>query len=205
MQDCRHILTDFSLYLDYWQLGDYLAALKIWNGGLSILGAIFGGIIGVYLFSQRHGEDFYFLVDNLVMFLPLGQALGRLANFYNHELYGLPLVEKHWWSLYIPLESRLVGFKDFAYYQPLFVYEAILMLMLALVLYYLAKKNDDFKPGRGKLFYFYLFVYLTVRFCLDFLRLDKIMLTSVLGLNQILIIIFLIILFIISRKHAQET
>jgi len=94
-----HVWTDWQIYRDHLDL-----IWQIWNGGLSIIGAFIGGVLGiatVILISaktEHHKQDrplklqktFLFLIDVGVICLPVSQAIGRVGNFLNQELYGLP-------------------------------------------------------------------------------------------------------------------
>jgi phosphatidylglycerol---prolipoprotein diacylglyceryl transferase len=118
-----HIATDWQLYGQLsWQL------LAVWQGGLSILGAIVAAVVGVWWLVPMKSQRLW-LLDTLVLWLPIGQAVGRLANWVNQELYGLPTTVP--WGIYINSDRRLPGYEFFDYYHPLFAYEAIGLLLLA--------------------------------------------------------------------------
>jgi len=63
-----------------------LQIFAIWNGGLVILGAILSVSAYLYLYLKKNNEDFFWWFDKIALYMPLGQALGRLANIYNQEL-----------------------------------------------------------------------------------------------------------------------
>ncbi|MEN8253768.1 MAG: prolipoprotein diacylglyceryl transferase, partial [Patescibacteria group bacterium] len=125
-----HLITDFHLYVD-----NFWGIFKIWDGGLSILGAIFGGVLSLRLVSRgsriKHvlslsnvsGMTLWVVLDLAIFGLPFGQAIGRLANYFNQELYGWPTNLP--WAIYINPENRALRFKEFGYYHPLFAYEAL--------------------------------------------------------------------------------
>ena len=161
-----------------------------WEGGMGIYGGIIGGIIGLGLYSlkvswseikkkSRQRKIFHFLncsrvnflqtADIVVIGLPLGQAIGRLGNFFNQELYGLPT--KLPWGIYIQPEKRLPGFEGFARFHPLFAYEAIWNIAIFMYLWFWLPKFAK-KRLKGMLFLSYLFLYALGRFFLEFLRLN---------------------------------
>jgi phosphatidylglycerol:prolipoprotein diacylglycerol transferase len=113
---------------------DPLLALQVWNGGLGIPGAVAGGALAVWVYTRlRHlptGRWF----DIFVMAVPLGQAIGRLGNFVNQELYGPPTTLP--WGIPIDAAHRVPEWANLNLYpvattrfHPLFAYEAIASLL----------------------------------------------------------------------------
>ncbi len=146
------------------------AALAIMNGGLGIPGGVIGGILGLWLYTRRNKLDFITWVDIAAPALPLGQAIGRWGNFVNQELYGKPTDLP--WGIYIEPQYRLPAYADVERFHPIFLYESVLNLLICLALLYVARKYvDRLRPG--DLFLFYLALYPTVRFLLEFIRLDS--------------------------------
>lgn len=176
-----HVMTDWQVYQD-----NPIASLYLWNGGLSILGAVLGGMLGVWFATKRVTTLTFFQVsDAIVLSLPLAQAVGRVGNWVNQELYGpattLP------WKIYISAEKRLPGYENYSYFHPLFAYEIVVLLVIATVLW-LVRKRRVFENGKGSLTLMYFSLYGVARFFLEFLRLDKkIIFEAGLGLNQLLV------------------
>ncbi|MBI5356313.1 prolipoprotein diacylglyceryl transferase [Candidatus Collierbacteria bacterium] len=152
---------------------DPISALYIWNGGLGIIGGILGGIIGLFIYYKfiiHHPSSiihFHSLLDIVFFGLPLGQAVGRLGNWVNQEVYGLPTSLP--WGIYINPENRLAGYEQFSRFHPLFAYEALWMV-LEFGLMLLAEKTDKLKLIKRSYTGFYLMWYGVGRFWLDFLR-----------------------------------
>jgi phosphatidylglycerol---prolipoprotein diacylglyceryl transferase len=165
-----------------------LDALALWTGGYGIPGAILGGTFGVWIFARRHDLPFWELTDLLAPGLALAQAIGRLGNYFNQELYGLPTNLP--WAIFIQPASRLVGYEMVEYYHPLFAYESLLNLGNLLLLLWLARKFSG-RFLEGGLFLIYLSSYSFVRFFLEFLRLDVALVSGV-NINQV----FFAILFV---------
>jgi phosphatidylglycerol:prolipoprotein diacylglycerol transferase len=116
-------------------------------------------------------------VDIAAPSLALGQAIGRFGNFFNQELYGAPTNLP--WKLFIDPAHRLTGFESVEYYHPLFAYESILNLANMFFLIWVGRRfKDNLKSG--DILLVYLIVYPTIRFLLDFLRLDA---SRVAGVN----------------------
>ncbi len=154
-----------------------LEALAVWKGGLGIVGAVIGGIVVLFFYSRKHGLNFAEWADIAVPGLALGQAIGRWGNFFNQELYGAPTTLP--WKLYIDSAHRLLGFENFEFYHPLFAYEAILSLINMFFLLWVGRRFAD-RLIRGDLLLMYLIFYPTIRFFLEFLRLDS---SQVAGVN----------------------
>jgi len=171
--------------------------VKVWQGGLAIHGAIIGGALAVWLWSKKHQADFWQLVDLIAVVLPLGQTIGRWGNYFNQELFGRPTD----WAIGLPISkvNRPVGWENYTYFQPTFLYESILNLFLFLGLILIYKK---FKTPAGTIAILYLLGYSVIRFFMEFVRLD---LTPTFGwwrLPQLvsLIIFVLVIAFLVRKK-----
>lgn len=79
--------TNPGAYLDPRQLA---GALSLWQGGLSFYGGLFGGILGIGLYTARNRLATFRYLDIGALVAPLGQAIGRLGNLVNGDLSGLP-------------------------------------------------------------------------------------------------------------------
>lgn len=190
----HHVITDYHLYQNSW-----LGIFKIWQGGLSIIGAVMGGVIAIggWLRVVKRGGKLNLstILDLSVFGLPVAQAIGRWGNFVNQELYGLPTNLP--WGTYIQLSNRLPGFEIYSHFHPLFFYEMFLMLSFAGVVWFGQnfKLFSGFTIGSGRWFVFYVFYYSFIRFWLDFIRIDKIhFLSTVFSENQVLLLIVMIII-----------
>lgn len=177
-----HVVTDWHLYQQ-----NIVASLYVWQGGLSILGALAGGIVGIVVAIKMTAGQIKLLQlsDSLAVGVPFGQVIGRLGNWLNQELYGLPTNLP--WKMYIGPENRLSGYKDEQYYHPLFAYELIAMAMFGCLLWMLTEKTKLFQIGSGVPTLVYFAFYGWLRFFLEFLRLDKALLNqSHWGINQVI-------------------
>jgi phosphatidylglycerol:prolipoprotein diacylglycerol transferase len=163
-------LLSFTVYLP--------AALATPNGGLGIPGAVIGGALALYIYARRARLNFAEWADIAAPCLALGQAIGRWANYVNEELYGLPTNVP--WAISIDAAHRLSGYTDPALkFHPLFFYESVGTLLTCLALIYLGRRLAGWLKA-GDLFLMYLIAYPTLRFCLEFLRLDS---SPIFGVN----------------------
>ncbi|NNC10563.1 prolipoprotein diacylglyceryl transferase [Planctomonas sp. JC2975] len=175
----------------------------IWEGGNAIFGSLIGGGIGAWIASRQTGVRFLSFADALAPGLLLAQAIGRLGNYVNHELYGLPTDLP--WGLQIESTNTAfpTGLPDGTLFQPLFLYEIIWNVVGVLVLIALEKR---FQWRWGKMFAGYLMWYGLGRSYLESIRIDPSE-YSFLGIPfnvwaAILAFVLGIVLFIVqSRRH----
>ena len=102
--------------------------VAIWEGGIAIHGAILGGTIATLIFARINKISFWQLADLVAPSLILGQAIGRWGNFFNSEAFGSPTNLP--WKLFIPLERRPLGYENFDYFHPTFLYESVWNLIV---------------------------------------------------------------------------
>jgi phosphatidylglycerol:prolipoprotein diacylglycerol transferase len=181
-----HILTpplssvELGLTTQYYfsHLTDFVA---FWIGGFGIPGAWIGGALALYYFARKNELPFFELTDILAPGLALAQAIGRLGNYFNQELYGLPTNLP--WKIFIDPASRLSGFETAHFYHPLFAYESLLNFANMIFLLWLSRRFAD-SLRHGDLFLTYLGIYSLIRFLLEFLRLD-VSLVNGFNINQV--------------------
>lgn len=162
-----HVITDYQLYFGPGR--DPLDALKIWNGGLGIWGAVALGVLGAYFVARRRQVRFPALLDAVAPGLAIAQAIGRLGNWFNQELFGRPTTVP--WGLEIDEQYRPFGYEDYATFHPTFLYELLWNLGVAGVLIWADRK---WKLGHGKVFALYVVLYTAGRFWIEALRIDQV-------------------------------
>jgi len=119
----------------------------IWKGGLGIWGGIVCGVLGgLYIVRKRltHGDVLRFM-DAVAPALLVAQAIGRIGNYFNQELFGKPSTLP--WALKISPDHRPPGYEHFATFQPTFLYEIIWNLGLAGFLIWLGNHRRIKPPG----------------------------------------------------------
>ncbi|MFN8379473.1 MAG: prolipoprotein diacylglyceryl transferase [Anaerolineae bacterium] len=151
-------------------------AIAVWSGGLSVFGAVIGGALGGYIYVWRHKLNVWQYLDYAGIVLPLGQAIGRFANYVNQELYGVPTSLP--WGISIDMSHRVEPYKslvdyplDATRFHPLFLYEAIWNLGLFFILVWLFRRKRNVLRY-GDFFLIYVMAYSFIRFFLEFIRAD---------------------------------
>jgi prolipoprotein diacylglyceryl transferase len=162
-----HVITDYQLYFGPGR--QPLDALKIWQGGLGVWGAIAFGVLGGYLVARRRKIAFPAVLDAIAPAILVAQAIGRLGNWFNQELFGRPTTLP--WGLEIATGYRPAGYTQFATFHPTFLYEILWSLAAALLLVWLDRR---FRLGHGKVFALYVMLYCAGRFWIEALRIDTV-------------------------------
>ncbi|GAA5159844.1 prolipoprotein diacylglyceryl transferase [Amycolatopsis dongchuanensis] len=211
-----HVITDAELYFGPGK--DPVKALYIWDGGLGIWGAIALGGVGAWIACRRRGIPLPAMADAIAPGIVTAQAIGRLGNYFNQELYGahtsLP------WGLeiyqrfdpdnpaipdqgpdgvafgHIPLADSPV--------QPTFLYELLWNLAVAALVVWLDRR---LKLGHGRAFALYVAGYTLGRFWIELLRSDHA--NEILGLRvnvwtSVLVFLGAMIYFVVARKRGPR-
>ena len=92
------------LYNLNYYLNNLFDILKIWEGGMSFHGGLIGIIIASLLFSKKKGRDSFLYMDLVALVAPIGIFFGRLANFINSELYGIP-TKVPWSVVFVKIDN----------------------------------------------------------------------------------------------------
>ena len=139
----------------------------IWQGGLGIWGGIACGTLAGLWVLRRRKADIPRFLDAAAPALLVAQAIGRIGNYFNQELFGGPTTLP--WGLKIDLAHRPVGYAQYATFQPTFLYEIIWNLSLAAFLVWLGRTRKIRAPG---LFALYVAGYSGFRIFEETLRID---------------------------------
>ena len=141
--------------------------LAVWQGGLGIWGGVAAGtLVGVWRLRRR-GADVAAVMDAAAPSLLVAQAIGRVGNYFNQELYGGPTTLP--WGLEISPAHRPVGYLGHATFHPTFLYELLWNLLLAAMLIWLGRHRRIRAPG---LFALYVAGYSFARIGEELLRVD---------------------------------
>jgi len=147
--------------------GNPWAAFRIWEGGLGIWGAVALGALGAWIGCRRAGVSFTAFLDSAAPGVLIAQAIGRLGNYVNQELFGGPTDLP--WGLHVDPQFRPTGYEDFAYFHPTFLYELIWNLLGAALILYLDRRLHLWG---GRVFWLYVAVYTTGRLWIENVRID---------------------------------
>ena len=164
-----HVISSPDQY--FGKGGQPLDALKIWQGGLGIWGAISLGAVGALLAYRqlartRELPQFRYFLDALAPGILFAQAIGRWGNWFNGELYGRPTDLP--WALEIPRNLRSVEYRDFETFHPTFLYESLWCLLLGFILIKFSSRLRG-----GQIFSLYILGYCAGRLVFEALRIDE--------------------------------
>jgi prolipoprotein diacylglyceryl transferase len=127
------------IYFDITTPGDiphhWWGIFAVWSGGLGIWGGIAGGAAAGIWRVRRAGANVGLFANAIAPALLVAQAVGRVGNYFNQELFGKPSTLP--WALHIDVAHRPAGYTSFATFQPTFLYELIFDLALAAALVWL--------------------------------------------------------------------
>ena len=177
-------------YVIFYNFNYYLTNIfdifKVWQGGMSFHGGLIGIVIASILFSKKNDQDPFMYMDQIALVAPIGIFFGRVANFINSELYGLP-TDVSWSVTFIQIDSLSR--------HPSQLYEAFFEgVILFFILIYFRKKNYLKKPGL--ISGLFLIFYSIFRFLVEFFRVPDEHLGYLifdLSMGQIISVIFLMI------------
>jgi prolipoprotein diacylglyceryl transferase len=157
-----HLFTGYD-----WDEGGVVGALRIWEGGLSIWGAVAGGLIALLAVARARRLDTLMLMDAIAPGLAVAQAIGRWGNWFNQELYGRPTDLP--WGLEIDFEHRPERYLAQETFHPTFLYESIWCLLVAGAIV-LAERRA--RLHKGQAFALYVAAYTFGRVFFEALRVD---------------------------------
>lgn len=218
-----HVITDNELYFrpgrNPWK------AFAIWDGGLGIWGAVALGAVGAWIGCRRYRVSFTAFADAIAPGVIVAQALGRMGNYFNQELFGartdLP------WGLEVFLRTPGGGPGDVAMcgtgapefptdyikaspevlcgtFQPTFLYELLWNLAVAVLLVWADRR---FKLGGGRVFWLYVAGYTAGRTWIEMLRIDTANHFLGLRINVFTSIVMFLVavgfLIVLRHKHRE--
>ena len=138
--------------------------VKIWDGGLSIHGALILGVIALLVSTRKAGISFVKIANIIAPNVLLAGAIGRWGNFFNQEIIGKPT--NFILKLYIDPIHRPIGFENISNYHPVFLYESVL-LIIAFIIYRILKNRIG-----ERAWIYTLIVYSLIRIIVEFWRID---------------------------------
>ena len=199
-----HVFTDWDTYFGPGGKG-LIAALKIWQGGLGIWGAVAGGALGAWIACRRMGILVPPIADAVAPGIAVAQAIGRWGNYFNQELFGRPTTVP--WALEIDPAHRPAGYEQYATFHPTFLYESLWCLAVAGLVIWADRR---FTLGHGRAFALYVALYCLGRLVFESVRIDPATHVGGLRINiwtsVIVGVLALAYLVIVGRTHpGRET
>ena len=162
---------------------------KIWEGGLAIHGGIIAGAITIFVFCKKNRVSVFKILDIFTPALVLGQSIGRWGNFFNSEAYGSATTLLTLKKIGIPQFIIDGMYIDQAYHHPTFLYESIGCILIFIIII-IIRNIKSIKEGQTTSIY--LIFYGILRFLIESLRQDSLMLLN-LKIAQIVSILMIII------------
>lgn len=197
-----HVISTPGPY--FGENGDPMAALRIWEGGLGIWGAVAFGALGAFIGARRQKASFTAFADAAAPAVLIAQGIGRLGNYANQELFGAPTTVP--WALLVDPGFRPAGFEQFETFHPTFLYEMLWNFAGAALIIWLDKKYD-LRGGRA--FWLYVCVYVSGRLWIEMVRIDTAVNIGGLRINvwvSIAVLTLGIVMFVLlGRRQAAFT
>lgn len=188
--------------LDYYKAYP-MEIIKVWNGGLAIHGGLIAGVITLILYCRKYNVNILKMMDIATPGVILAQAFGRWGNFFNSEAHGSIVTRGFLESLHLP-EFIIDGmYIDGNYYHPTFLYESILCLIGFFILLGIRSIKGT---KLGNTTAVYLIWYGVIRFFIESLRTDSLMLGNikVAQLVSIVMVIIGVVMFVITKLKCPN-
>ncbi len=212
-------------------LGHPLEIPAVWHGGMAIHGGILGGVLGTYIFGKRHGVSMWKLGDIVAAPFILGQAIGRIGNFMNGEVHGVPTFTPlkviftnsfpKWWSHYQTLGIQAqMKFKEIVPWgvvfppdspagaefpniavHPAMLYELVLNFIAFLSIWFYFRHK---KYKDGVVWFIYIIEYSLIRSFVSFFRAEDLMFFNMRAPHFISILMILWAIISIKYFHTKK-
>lgn len=175
--------------------GDYYKrnpwkVFAISEGGIAIYGAIIGGILATLIICKINGMPFLKIIDLMSIGVAIGQSIGRWGNFFNQEAFGTP-TELPWGMASENTLNQTV--------HPCFLYESLGCALIFLILHF---ASDKLKSRPGTLFLTYTLLYGMLRFLIEGLRTDSLIIPNTnLRVSQVLALALSLISALVLLFH----
>ncbi|MCL2782637.1 MAG: prolipoprotein diacylglyceryl transferase [Propionibacteriaceae bacterium] len=206
-----HVITEHARYFGPGR--DPLDALKVWNGGLSVIGAIIGGGLGLWVVCRIKGINTGAVIDCIAPTVLVAQAIGRVGNYFNQEAFGTPTTLP--WGLqvqpaallndglgsYIPSGCDVAVCPNLPTFHPTFLYEGLWNVLGCVLLLWAVR---HFKLQNGKVMCLYVLWYSFGRFFIELIRIDPVNTIGGVRINNwtdgIIFVVALAVLIYLMRR-----
>lgn len=190
--------------------GNILNIFMLRNGGLAIYGGIIGAAVALFIVTRVKKISFIRILDFLVPFLALGQAIGRWGNFFNQEAFGSPTSLP--WGMRSQNTINVIQeyisnnpdskFNPMSGVHPTFLYESLLCLGIFVLIMLVAKRVYK----RGIPLAIYMFCYGVGRFIIESRRMDSLMISGDIRVSQLVSAVIAVaglVMFFYLRKNGR--
>ncbi len=173
-------------YEPSYYLSSPIKILMVWKGGLASHGAAVGILFALYLFIRKFKFSFLWLLDRVMIAIPVALFCIRMGNLMNSEIYGhvtsLP------WGFVFEADGQTEP------KHPTQIYEGLSYLFTTVLLYILFIKTN-IKEHKGFIFGLSIIFLFTARFFIEFVKENQVGFEKGMALNmgQLLSIPFIII------------
>ena len=182
-----YVIFNFDYYLS-----SPLKILNFRDGGLAIYGGLIFGLITIFILCKIKKRDLLNFLDYIVPYVAIAQSIGRWGNFFNVEAYGKQTTSFLRMGIYENINTYIEV-------HPVFLYESIATFLIFLLLKYMQRK----RKFNGEISLLFLILYSFIRFFLEGLRTDSLMLFNF-RISQILSIFIFIISLILFIKNTTK-
>ncbi|HEY4614279.1 MAG TPA: prolipoprotein diacylglyceryl transferase [Citricoccus sp.] len=175
--------------------GDLTRIWRVWEGGLGIWGAVALGAVGAWIACRRYGLRLSAYADVVAPGVLLGQAIGRLGNYFNQELFGGPTTLP--WGLQVDADhpNWPAGTLDGTLFHPTFLYEMVWNLAGVALLLLIDRR---LRLRRGMMTWAYVAWYTAGRTWIETLRIDDAEMITLFGVTQRLNVWTSLLLFVVA-------
>ena len=190
-----YVIFEFNNYRN-----DFIQIFNIREGGLAIHGGVLFAVISTLIYTKYKKISFLKIADVAAPSIILGQSIGRWGNFFNQEAHGGAVTQdfiKHFPS-FIQRGMNIEG----VYYHPTFLYESFFNMFIFIILLIILKRSKK----EGIVFFTYIGLYSIVRFIIEGLRTDSLMVgpMRIAQLVSIIAILAWLIFLFLARRNRKK-
>ena len=185
----------YYVAFEYKNYHSFIDVINIRNGGMAIHGGLIGGLLTAYIFTKVKKINFFEYIDVIMPGIILAQAIGRWGNYINIEAYGT--------ETNLPLKMEIIENGITKYVHPTFLYESVGNFILFLILLKISKKRNF----SGQITLLYFIGYAFIRFFIEGLRTDSLMMGNIRASQLLSLIIFIactLIYIIFAKKQKNK-
>jgi prolipoprotein diacylglyceryl transferase len=195
------VLTDYRAYFGPGR--DWVAVLRIWDGGLGVAGAAAAAAFGAWAYCRRYRYSLAPIALAAAPALPVAQAIAVWGNWFNQRMYGKPTTLP--FAVVIGPARRENGYESFSTFQPVFLYESLWDLLIAVAVAYAIRR---FLLTGDRAFALYAGLYAAGRLTAEIIRIDdspRVLGTRLTELVMLLVIIGAAAYLAFTRARRRET